>query len=412
MNAIYRSATTALLVLVSACGSSTEPGGGNQAPVLETLPRPLTAAEQQLVSSANDFSLSLFRRLSATGKDSNVFASPLSASMALGMAMNGASGTTLSQMKGALAFGTASDADINASYKSLIAMLRGLDPTTDMRVANSVWYRNDFPFNQSFLDVVKPAFDAQVTPLDFRQASAVTSINDWVSNATAGKIPKILDRIESDQVMFLINAIYFKGSWRDKFDPAETKDAPFHGVAGDQNMKLMHRSGTMKFLFRSDVNAVDLPYGNGAFSMTILLNNTPTTLDQLAASLTPAVWSDMMSQFHDLKSDVYLPKLRMEWDRELNDDLKSLGMTDAFSPGIANFMRMSPKGDALYIDKVKQKTYVDINEEGTEAAAVTSVGIGVTSLPPQVRADRPFLVVIRERLTGTIIFMGKVVRMP
>ena len=186
MNAIHRRATIAGLALAAACGSATEPGkGGNQSAALEALPRPLTASEQQLIGSANDFSLSLFRRLSAASKDSNVFSSPLSASMALGMAMNGAAGTTYDQMRSTLAFGTAGDADINASYKSLITLLRGLDATTDVRVANSIWYRNDFPFHQSFMDVVKPAFDAQVTPLDFRQASSVSTINSWVSNATA-----------------------------------------------------------------------------------------------------------------------------------------------------------------------------------------------------------------------------------
>src|SRR5436190_20760194 len=123
-------------------------------------------------------------------------------------------------MRTALAFGTASDADINASYKSLIALLRGLDPSVDFRIANSIWYRNGFPFNQTFLDAGATWFDAKVGALDFAQPAAVTTINDWVSTATNGKIPKIIDQIASDQVMFLINAIYFKGSWRDKFDPA------------------------------------------------------------------------------------------------------------------------------------------------------------------------------------------------
>ncbi|MEO7458079.1 MAG: serpin family protein, partial [Gemmatimonadaceae bacterium] len=243
---IHRRISVAGLALAAACSSATDPGGGNQSPVLDNLPRPLTATEQQLVASTNDFSLSLFRQLAATSKDSNIFSSPLSASMALGMAMNGAAGTTLSQMRGTLGYGSMSDADVNASYRSVIALLRGLDPTTDVRIANSIWYRNDFPFNQSFIDAVKPAFDAQVTPLDFKQASSVSTINAWVSGATAGKIPTIIDKIEADQVMFLINAIYFKGAWRDKFDPAETKDDTFRGVAGNQAMKLMHRHGSMK----------------------------------------------------------------------------------------------------------------------------------------------------------------------
>lgn len=401
------------LALLSACSSSTEPAPGTQSAPLDNLPRQLTAGEQSLVTAANDFSFALFREVASANKDSNVFASPLSASMALGMAMNGAAGPTYTQMRTALAFGTATDDDINASYKSLITLLRGLDPSVDFRIANSIWYRSGFPFNQSFLDLSKSAFDATVAGLDFSSPAAVNTINDWVSTATNAKIPKIIDQIESDQVMFLINAIYFKGSWRDKFDPAETKDDVFHGIAGDQPMRLMHRRGTMRFLFRQDLAAVDLPYGNSAYTMTVILPQSGTSVDQLASSLTTATWTTLTSQFHDFTSDVWIPRLKLEWQRELNDDLKALGMHDAFVPDGADFTRMSTtRGHNLFIDKVKQKTYVDINEEGTEAAAVTSVGISVTSLPPSIRVDRPFLFVIRERLSGTIVFMGKIVRMP
>jgi serpin B len=408
-----RSVAAASLALIASCSSATDPGKGSQTEPLESLPRQLTAGEQSLVSAANDFSFGLFRQIAAAKKDSNAFTSPLSASMALGMTMNGAAGTTYSQMKSTLAFGSATDADINASYKSLIALLRGLDPSVDFRIANSIWYRSGFPVEQPFIDVTKNAFDATVTGLDFSSPSAVTTINDWVSGATAAKIPKIIDKIENDQVMFLINAIYFKGSWRDKFDPAETKDDTFHGIAGDQPMKLMHRHGKMLLASNSQFVAADLPYGNSAYSMTVLLPNPGTTVDQLAASLQSGAWTTWMGQFHELTTDIWMPRLKLEWQRELNDDLKAMGMRDAFIPDGADFTRMSStQGRKLYIDKVKQKTYVDINEEGTEAAAVTSVGVSVTSLPPSLRVDRPFIFVIRERLSGTILFMGKIVRMP
>ncbi|MEO8334309.1 MAG: serpin family protein [bacterium] len=406
-------AAASLALVVAACSSSTEPAPGSQGAPLESLPRQLTAGEQTIVSAANDFSFGLFRQIAAAKKDSNAFTSPLSASMALGMTMNGAAGSTYSQMKSTLAFGGAADADINASYKSLITLLRGLDPSVDFRIANSIWYRSGFPVEQSFLDVSKTAFDATVTGLDFSSPSAVTTINDWVSTATAAKIPKIIDKIENDQVMFLINAIYFKGSWRDKFDVAETKDDTFHGIAGDQPMKLMHRHGKVSFSFNTQFAAADLPYGNSAYSMTVLLPNPGTTVDQLAASLQTGSWNSWMTQFHEITTDIWLPKLKLEWQRDLNDDLQAMGMRDAFQQNGADFTRMSStQGHKLYIDKVKQKTFVDINEEGTEAAAVTSVGISVTSLPPSLRVDRPFIFVIRERLSGTILFMGKIVRMP
>ena len=409
----------AALAFVAACGSADHPGlvqpddNAKPAGELKALPRSLTAAEQGLVSSANAFSFSLFKQVAGASRDSSVFVSPLSADFALGMTMGGAAGATYDQMRSTLAFGTATDADINASYKSLLTLLTSLDTTTDMRVANSIWYRSGVAFNQSFLDASKATFNAEVRGLDFTQPSAKTFINAWVSTATAGKITTIIDDIKPEHVMFLINAIYFKGSWRDRFDPAQTKDDVFHGVAGNQPMRLMHRKGMMRFLFRTDLSAVDLPYGNGAYSMSVILPAAGTSVDQVAATLTPAAWNTLVSQFRDLDSDLWLPKLKLEWERTLNNDLKTLGMRDAFVPDGADFTRMSSSnGTHLFVDQVRQKTYVDINEEGTEAAAVTNVGLSLTSLPPSVRVDRPYILVIRERLSGTIVFMGKIVRMP
>ena len=402
----------AALAMAAGCSTATDPGTGTPSSRLDALPRSLTVGEVKLVGAANTFSFDLFRQLSAAQKDSNVFTSPLSASMALGMAMNGAAGSTYDQMRATLGFGTASEQEIDESYKSLIALLRGLDPAVDVRIANSIWYRNGFPFTQSFLDAGKNWFDAQVTPLDFSSSSAPTTINNWVSTATAGKIPKILDKIEDDQMMFLINAIYFKGSWREKFDPADTRDDTFHGIAGDQPMKLMHRHGTVGSIFTADFAAVDLPYGNSAYTMTVVLPHAGKSIDAVAASLQATSLATWMSQLHEGTLDVYLPRFKLEWERKLIPDLQALGMHDPFVDGGADFSRMSPLGRQLFISVVKQKTYVDVNEEGTEAAAVTNVGISLTSAPVPFRVDRPFVFVIRERLTGTVIFMGKIVRMP
>jgi serine protease inhibitor len=404
----------AALHTMIACAGATEPGGdsGGPDPVIDALPRPLTAAESKVLTASNEFSFALFRQLSEAQKDSNVFTSPLSASMALGMAMNGAAGATHDQMRSALAFGSASDQEIDDGYKSLIALLRGLDPGVDVRIANSVWYRAGFPVAPTFLDVTKSAFDARVTALDFASPAAVTTINDWVSTATAGKIPTIIDRIDRDQVMFLINAIYFKGNWREKFDPSATIDAQFRGVAGSQPVKLMHRSGKMGVSYTSDFVAVDLAYGNSAYTMTALLPAEGKSVDALAASLQGQTWAAWTSQLHEATVDLYFPRLKLEWERVLIPDLQTLGMRDAFSETAADFSRLSTGDGRLFINIVKQKTYVDINEEGTEAAAVTNVGIFTTSLPASVRFDRPFLFVIRERLSGTVVFIGKIVRMP
>jgi serpin B len=401
------------IALALACSSATEPSPG-PGPVLEALPRALSAGEQKIIAANNDFSFSLFRRLGAAQSDSNVFVSPLSASMALGMAMTGASGTTFDEMRATLGFGAASEPEIDQGYKSLIALLRGLDPGVDFRIANSIWTREGFPVTPSFLDASRTWFDAQAASLDFASPSAVKSINDWVSTATAGKIPTILDQIRSDEVMFLINAIYFKGSWRAKFDPALTTDGPFHGVAGDQPAKLMHREGTIRYLQTAAFSAVDLPYGNSAYSMSVVLPNVGQSVDAVLASLQSDTWSAWTSQFQDAEIDLHLPRLELTWDRMLIPDLQALGMRAAFQAGGADFSRMSPLGDRIFISTVQQKTYVKVNEEGTEAAAVTNVGVALTSAPlrTEFRVDRPYVFVIRERLSGTILFLGAIRRMP
>lgn len=401
----------ALAALVG-CAGVTDPGSTTPGVAISTLPRALTAGEIKVLSASNDFSFALFRQLAAAQKDTNVFVSPLSASFALGMTMNGAANATLDQMRATLGFGTVTDAEINESYKSLIGLLRGLDKTVDVRIANSIWYKTGFPVKQPFLDAGRTYFDAQISALDFRSPAAPRTINDWVSNATAGKIPKIVDEL-GDEVMILVNAIYFKGSWRQRFDPAETRDALFHAANGDERMRLMHRNGSYSFVSTAEYSAVDLPYGDSAFTMTAIVPSNGVSLDAVGASLMrTGVWTSMISQMRRANVDVFIPKLKLEWQRKLNSDLIYLGMTDAFSDTRADFSRLSSV--STLIDYVKQKTYVDINEEGTEAAAVTSVGFVTTSAPitQEFRADKPFIFVIRERLTGTIMFMGRIVRMP
>jgi serine protease inhibitor len=405
----------AAIALVAACASSTEPDPNSLRPPLDALPRALTTGEQRVIGAANEFSFALFRRLSEARPDSNVFASPLSASMALGMAMNGASGTTYDEMRATLGFGaSATETEIGESYASLIALLRGLDPSVDFRIANSIWYRTGFPAAPAFLAAARDWFDARVSELDFASPSAVPAINDWVGTATSGKIPTILDRIEDGQVMFLINAIYFKGSWRTRFDPARTVTSTFHAVDGDQSAKLMRREGTMRWLATENFEAVDLPYGNGAYSMTVVLPAEGKRVDDVAASLGTSQWTTWMGQFGDADVELQLPRFQLAWERELIPDLQALGMRAAFDDGQADFSRMTTLNAQLYISLVKQKTFVDVNEEGTEAATVTNVGVTLTSLPVRrpFIVDRPFLFVLRERLSGTILFIGKITRLP
>lgn len=381
---------------------------------LLALPRSLSAAEQTVLSSSNAFSFALWNRINAAQRDSNVFVSPLSASFSLGMALNGAANQTFDEMQSGLQFGTTSLADIDAGYKSLVALLTSLDPSVTMQIANSIWYRNTVPFNQSFLDAGSNYFNATIKPLNFNDAAAsLAAINAWVNDQTHGKIPTILQSINPYDVMYLINAIYFKGSWRTRFDAAQTAGAPFHSAGGDQPAQLMHRHGTMSYTATPAYQAVDLPYGDSAFTMTVVLPDPSTTVDALATSLDAATWQGLTAGLHSGDVDLYLPKVTMSWERELIPDLEALGMHLPFSSTGADFTKMSAMG-GLYISFVKQKTFVDINEEGTEAAAVTATGVSATSVsvPSLIRVDRPFIFAIRERLSGTVLFMGKVVRLP
>ena len=398
------------LALLAGCASDpTAPA------TLAALPRPLTDAEEFVGGAGNSFSFDLFRQINLDQADSNVFISPLSASMALGMTLNGAAGTTADEMRRALGFGDTSQQSINEGYRGLIGLLRGLDSRTELRVANSIFYRRDFPFEQSFLQTGKTYFDAEIQGLDFNAPSSVKTINDWVSRSTNAKIPTILDAIDPLDVMFLINAVYFKGTWRSRFDPAETADATFHAIDGaTEPMKLMHQKNTLRYRETADAQWVDLLYGNSAFAMTVVLPKPGKDVNEVVASLTESSWSQLTDGFTETEVDLYLPKIRLEYERKLNDDLKALGMEVAFRGGEADFTAMSPLGRELYIAFVKQKTFVDIYEEGTEAAAVTVVGMRVTSAPvvPTMRVDRPFVFAIRERFSGTILFIGKIARMP
>ena len=396
-----------LALTVLACSDPSGPG------TITALPRELTSAEQKLITGSNAFAFDLFRQINTDQRSSNVFISPLSASMALGMTVNGAGGSTYDAMHNTLRLGDASKQEVNEGYESLIALLRGLDKSTDFRIANSIWYEQSFPFSDSFLGDSRTFFDAEVKGLDFKNPSSLATINSWVNQSTAGKIPAILDAIDPAERMFLINAIYFKGSWQKQFDKSKTSDAPFFALdKTTSTVPLMHQAdATLRIARTSSYSAVDLLYGNSAFAMTLVLPNPGVDINAFAESLTGDSWNSLEESFTEQKSDLYLPRFQLMWKRELSPDLTALGMGIAFSDG-ADFTGMSPLGHKLAITHVIQKTFVDVNEEGTEAAAATSVGIGLTSLPPSIRIDRPFVFVIRERFSGTILFMGKIVKLP
>lgn len=369
--------------------------------------RELTSFEKQLVTSDNSFGLKLFREVVQQRSGENVFISPLSVAMALGMALNGASGETYEAMQNTLELAGLSQEEINQSYQSLIALLMQLDPRVEFQIANSIWHRQEMTFEQDFIDRNKTYFNARVSGVDFDSPSTLNLINTWVNDNTRGRIPKIIDNLRPDHVMFIINAIYFKGIWTYQFDPAKTKDDWFTTAGGAQKaVKMMHqKAGKHRFFSNQAFQAIDLPYGDAGFSMTILLPHRGVLLDSLIAAFSPEEWAGWMNGFANHEMALAMPRFKLTFDMTLNEILKKMGMAIAFTEA-ADFNAMYQPG-GLLISEVKHKTFVEVNEEGTEAAAATSVGIGVVSAPPEFRIDRPFLFAIRDSHSQTVLFIGK-----
>jgi serine protease inhibitor len=400
------------LLALAGCGAgSTGPGpGGDPPPILTELPRALSPAELRIVEGANAFTFDLARQATrALPPDSNAVLSPLSASMALGMALNGANGETWTAMRAALRLEGMEEADIDQGYRDLTALLRGLDARTEMLVASSMWADRRLALLPAFVDAGRSFFDAEVATLDFGSPEALAAINGWVNDATRDRIPKLLDHISNEEVLFLVNAIYFKGTWRTAFDPDDTRDGPFHAAHGRvMTVPLMTLKDELRYAATDDWQAVDLLYGNGAFAMTVLLPASGRTPAELLGELSPERWTELAGRFQERLVTLALPRFQVEYGRKLDEDLRALGMGIAFGAE-ADFSRIADVApDRLYITRVEQKTFVEVNEAGTEAAAATAVGIGIISLPEvtAVRVDRPFVFAIRERLSGAVLFLG------
>ncbi len=382
----------------------------SSSPIVKNPPRELRTSEKAIVSSSQNFGLNLFREVNKEEGDKNVFISPLSVSMALGMTYNGADGITREEMQKTLELIGLSDMEINESYKSLINLLRGLDDKVIFQIANSIWYRLGWQFEEDFLNINKTYFGARVSGLDFDDPQAPVIINKWVEDNTNGKIKEIVEApIDPLTVMFLINAIYFKGNWTYEFDKKLTKDGEFIKHDGSKvSCKMMEQESKFHYFYNEDFQAVDLPYGDGLYRMTVLLPRETKDIDIFIEEFNNANWSKWMSSFTEQEGLLYLPKFKLEYEISLNEVLKALGMESAFT-GKADFTRMFKPG-GLFISEVKHKTFVDVNEEGTEAAAVTSVEVGYKSAHGfGMYVNRPFVFVIRENHSGTILFIGKIV---
>ncbi len=408
----------AALLPLAACDLPIGPGGGSDDPI-ESLPRSLTDAEERTIEASNRFGFRLLAELDSAAPGENHFISPLSASMALGMAMNGADGRTFEAMRSTLGFSDGDLAAVNESYAGLIELLQDLDPRVEFLLANSVWLQPEWPFLPGYVDRVGEAFGARVENVDFRDPSTADAINDWVSEGTDGEIEEFVTPGMLDQLVALLaNTVYFEGQWSDRFDESDTEPADFR-LADGSTVTVPMMSQEMEGVARArgeGYRAADLPYGGEAFSMTVVLPAEGTSLDSLVAAMDADEWRALVDGLGEGgEARVEMPRFELEYEARLDSALAEMGMGPAFSTDSADFSRMAetPPCTAdtpvcLYIDWVKQKSYVRVDEEGTEAAAATGVGAGLVSAPTPFRVDRPFLFAIRERLSGTVLFVGAV----
>ncbi|MGV8119008.1 MAG: serpin family protein [Candidatus Xenobiia bacterium LiM19] len=368
---------------------------------------PPAPADKSASASFTDFGFNIYRELLKQSSGKNIFISPTSIAMAISMVYNGAEKDTASAIAAVLKMNGVSIDNTNKQCKSLMNSLKTADPSVELSVANSLWCRKGVPFDEKFIKRVKDSFAAVVS--DQMNAAAM---NGWVSRNTKGRIQKIIDSVPANAVMYVINAVYFKGQWSARFDKKLTRDLDFH-ISVDKTKKhpMMSQKGKYLYYKGNTFQAVSLPYGKKRLSMFVFLPDPKSSLKDFHRTLTTSNWNQWMASFSEYDGAVVLPRFKCEYEAELNNSLKSLGMAAAFDPATANFGGISK--EKLYISRIKHKTYVDVNEEGTEAAAVTSTEMKMTSVISEQKSfkmtvDRPFFFAIVDTKDNSVLFMGSV----
>jgi serpin B len=338
----------------------------------------------------------------------NYFVSPLSLHMALGMLLNGADKDTKTQIQKVLGLQNQDLAEINQTYLNLIENLPLVDPKVINTIANSVWQEKTFTVEKAFLENLSTNFKARLYSEDFGNPATVNKLNQWAADNTNQKIKQILDKIDPGMVMFLVNALYFKGDWTKEFKTKDTKKDDFMGLAKTSNVDMMHQKEAFPYFEDENLQIVELPYGNEKYSMKVILpkNNISEVIKNMSATNLQSLEKSMVKR----TVIVGLPKFKLEYSKKLNNVLKSMGMDLAFTDK-ADLSKIAKPAGALKVGFVKQDTYVAVDEKGTEAAAVTTIGIELTSVPvyPEIVCNKPFVFLITEKTSNTVMFVGKIV---
>ena len=371
----------------------------------------LTRTEQELVKGNNDFAFNLFRKV--TSQKSEIV-SPISITYALGMLNNGAAGETQAEINKVLGFGEAGADGINDFCRKMLTEAPNLDKLTKVMIANTIYMNKGYELKTDFITKANTYYDAEPETRDFNDGKTRDVINKWGNDHTEGMIPEVLkeDEFDPSAVSYLLNAIYFKGAWSEKFDKGNTKDETFTTETGEKKqVPMMHQEHVFNYTEDETCQALSLPYGNNAYCMTILLPKEGKTINDVAQTLTAETWKKKKLRMHGFNVDVKLPRFESKSDLGLIEIMSALGMPTAFTQAadFSNFCNAP-----THIGLMKQVAKIKLNEEGTEAAAITVIMMdlsasGRPSEPQRVNfhATRPFLYVISEQSTGAIFFIGQ-----
>ncbi|MDD6606231.1 MAG: serpin family protein [Paraprevotella sp.] len=373
----------------------------------------LSDAQHEMVNNNNSFAFSLYNK--TMGMNSRVV-SPLSVTYLMSMLANGADGETQQQILATLGWAgegiqQPSLQDINDYSRMLIEKTARLDKAVTVEIANYVAVNKEFKLNSKFQKSVERDYKAGVESLNFTSPSTLKHINDWCNDRTHGMIPSIINEVDPDAVSYLMNAIYFNGTWKDKFSKEETKQEMFRGYTRDiQYVDMMHRHGEYFYADGDGYSAVSIPYGNGAFRMTVILPTEGSFLRDVMASMDGGKFQALQRSMEKCNVDLKIPRFTTEVDLPLNDIISALGAPLIFSSQ-ADFSQFA-RGD-FYVSKMFQKAKIEVSEEGTKAAAVTAAIMMMSAVRPEKKrnvvfhADSPFAYIISENSTGSIYFMGQ-----
>ena len=371
-----------------------------------------SASENKILKSSENFGLRVFQELASVAHDKNFFISPYSISMALTMTLNGADNSTFEAMQQTLGFTGMTLGEINEACQSLSFSLQSIDNKVDFRIANSIWHKNSMIFQADFIQRNQEYFDADVRAVNFSDSETLNLINGWIEEKTNGKISNALDNIGADAIMYLINALYFRGEWTSEFNEKNTRERPFY-LADDITVScpMMQTEDTLAYFSNNDFEVIDLPYGNEFFSMMIILPQQSKNLSDVINELDSDMFYTIAESLQPTTVILTLPKFKVEYRNEIQNVLSDMGMGIAFD-GRADFTKMYAPG-GIYISRVIHQSFIEVNEKGTEAAAVTIVEIKLTSngkpdSKTRMTVNRPFLFAIRERSSGSILFIGQI----